>query len=174
MKALKPAPAALPTIGPRHLPTTQTTIANLNVHSRPPGTFRVLLDGEEVVVGSVIKAKGTLAEFRGVPQLDLKRLFVVRSTSDEVAAWRDITAHARMLASPWVLSRNEIRRIDEKLDSEAKHEEHVKKTKREKEERREERRKRRKERLRAFEEKENSKLKILSRKYDMGAIDTRK
>lgn len=55
-----------------------------------------------VEIGSVIKAKGGLGLFRGQKQVRLKRIEVLRSTSKEIIAWKEIAAFQKdVLGRPW-------------------------------------------------------------------------
>ncbi|PSN73499.1 hypothetical protein BS50DRAFT_514836 [Corynespora cassiicola Philippines] len=97
---------------------SNTTVANINVISRI-GVFEVSIDGHSLDIGTVVKAKGTLSEFRGAKQLELKRITVVSSTDKEAKAWADAAAYKRnVLAKPWHLSSAEHRKIKSDLKSE--------------------------------------------------------
>lgn len=60
------------------------------------------LDG--VDVGTVVKVKGGIGEFRGTKQLCLERIAVVESTDAEVRAWEEgVRFRCEVLAGPWVV-----------------------------------------------------------------------
>ena len=59
-------------------------------------------------IGSVVKVKGGIGDFRGQRQILLERISVVRTTTEEVAAWAENTAFRRdVLDRPWFLSEDE-------------------------------------------------------------------
>jgi len=62
-------------------------------------------DLEDVSLHSIIKAKGSLGEFRGNKQLLLRRVSVLRDTNDEVNAWTEaIKFKKNVLSKPWHLT----------------------------------------------------------------------
>ncbi|KAF2036510.1 hypothetical protein EK21DRAFT_83473 [Setomelanomma holmii] len=94
--------------------SSNTTIDNVNIIS-PFGIFEVVVDNHKLDIGTVVKVKGTISEFRGVKQLDLKRIWVVTSTNEEVQAWTETAAFKReVLSKPWHLSRTEGNRLKAK------------------------------------------------------------
>ncbi|OCK78360.1 hypothetical protein K432DRAFT_302162 [Lepidopterella palustris CBS 459.81] len=94
---------------------SNTTVSNVHVAIRR-GVFEVEVDGQNLDIGTVIKAKCTIAEFRGNKQLELKRVSVVRSTDEEVRAWAE-TARFRkdVLEKSWVLSERDQKQIKKEL-----------------------------------------------------------
>ncbi|KAI9806033.1 MAG: hypothetical protein M1833_004440 [Piccolia ochrophora] len=61
-----------------------------------------------VDVGTVVKVKGRLGEFRGALQVDMKRISIVKETNDEVVAWAEQTAFwMGTLSTPWTISTKE-------------------------------------------------------------------
>lgn len=74
-------------------------------------------DLKEVSLHSIIKAKGSLGEFRGNKQLLLRRIAVLHDTNDEVDAWTEtIKFKKNVLSKPWHLTEefiNEERAIEE-------------------------------------------------------------
>jgi hypothetical protein len=83
---------------------SNTMIENVNVISHL-GIFEVTVDHEHIDIGTVIKAKGTISEFRGKKQLELKRVWLVRTTNEEVKAWAETAAYKReVLSVPWHIS----------------------------------------------------------------------
>lgn len=115
--------------------SSNTTISNLDIISRP-GTFDVIIDGQTIEIGTIVKAKGTVSEFRSIKQLDLKRIQVIASTNEEAKAWAETAEYKKKyLSVPWRLTvadhtriKNKIRFIEEqeneyrkrKADHEAK------------------------------------------------------
>lgn len=65
-----------------------TTLPNVSIISQL-GTFEVVVDNQRLDIGSVVKAKGTISEFRGIKQIDLKRIWVVTTTNEEAQAWAE-------------------------------------------------------------------------------------
>ncbi|KAG0640361.1 hypothetical protein HOY80DRAFT_871905, partial [Tuber brumale] len=62
-------------------------------------------DLENVSLHSIIKAKGSLGEFRGNKQLLLRRVAVLRDTNDEVNAWTETIRFKKdVLSKPWYLT----------------------------------------------------------------------
>ncbi|CAO2655715.1 Nn.00g045180.m01.CDS01 [Neocucurbitaria sp. VM-36] len=100
--------------------TSNTTIDNVNVVSQF-GVFEVLIDNHRLDIGTVIKAKGTITEFRGIKQLDLRRVWVVTTTNEEAQAWAEAAAFRRdILSTPWRISSAEHKKIKNSIKSEKK------------------------------------------------------
>ena len=103
---------------------SNTAIKNLQVESSR-SSFDILIDGKEVDIGKVIKAKCTLSSFRGVRQLDLKRVWVISNTNEEVALWKDMANFKRdVLSHPWILTKED----EEKVDRQVRDDERLDKT----------------------------------------------
>lgn len=101
-----------PEDGEMMLAGSNTTVSNLSVADEV-GRFEILVDGREIDVSTVLKVKCTLETFRGVMQLHLKRVSVVRSTREEGRAWREIAAfRSNILAKPWVIEARELRKME--------------------------------------------------------------
>ncbi|GAB7357737.1 hypothetical protein MBLNU459_g0393t1 [Dothideomycetes sp. NU459] len=98
---------------------SNTVVGNLDVNSGLGG-FEVRVDGALIDVATVVKAKCTISSYRGVRQLDLKRISVIKDTNEEVAAWRAQTDFKReVLARPWTLTSAERSAFDtQKLEEE--------------------------------------------------------
>ncbi|KAH8725014.1 hypothetical protein GQ44DRAFT_772419 [Phaeosphaeriaceae sp. PMI808] len=111
----------LPSIEKSPLNTSSATaMGNVTVTSRI-GVFQVMVDDLAVDIGTVVKAKGTISEFRGIKQLDLKRIWVVTTTNEEAQAWAETAAFKhRVLSSPWHLSSSERKQIKSNIKSEKK------------------------------------------------------
>jgi hypothetical protein len=72
-----------------------------------------------VKVGAVVKAKGSVGEFRGRRQMGLRKCEVLKGTGDEVKAWREMTMWKReVLMKPWVVEDKIIRREKRRIRSE--------------------------------------------------------
>ncbi|KAA6414881.1 MAG: hypothetical protein FRX48_01631 [Lasallia pustulata] len=66
----------------------------------------------DVDIGSIVKVKGGITEFRGVKQMALEKLSILRTTNDEAAAWSERSHfHATILSHPWLVSREEQNRL---------------------------------------------------------------
>lgn len=82
---------------------SNTMIDNVNIVSRL-GVFDVSINEQQVDIGTVIKAKCTISEFRGQKQLEMKRVWIVKSTNEEARAWAETAAFKRVLDVPWHIS----------------------------------------------------------------------
>lgn len=97
-----------------------TTIGNVSVVSRL-GVFEVMVDDQPVDIGTVVKVKGTISEFRGVKQLDLKRIWVVATTDEEAQAWAEAAAYKKdILSKPWRLTSAEHKQITDQIKASKK------------------------------------------------------
>ncbi|ORY12856.1 hypothetical protein BCR34DRAFT_481987 [Clohesyomyces aquaticus] len=97
---------------------SNTTVSNLNIIVRT-GVFEVTINGHPVDIGSVIKAKCTISEFRGSKQLEVKRAWIVRTTNEEAQAWAQTAKFKReVLSKPWRLTSVEHRRIKKDMKRE--------------------------------------------------------
>ncbi|KAL6712210.1 hypothetical protein ACN47E_000087 [Coniothyrium glycines] len=143
--------------------SSNTTISNLSIISRP-GLFEVLVDNHVLDIGTVIKAKGLVTEFRQVKQLDMKRVWLITTTDEEVREWAGIADYKeKVLSIPWHLTAKELRRCSNKMKSR-------KKAEREQDERKAEHEARQLERHRARNEhlaKRESRLEIRRRKEEL-------
>jgi hypothetical protein len=99
---------------------SNTMIDNVNVVSHL-GVFEVTVDHKQVDIGTVIKAKATLSEFRGAKQLELKRIWIVPTTTEEAQAWAETAAFKQVtLSKPWHLSSSEHKTITREIKTERK------------------------------------------------------
>ncbi|KAL8655642.1 MAG: hypothetical protein Q9210_000752 [Variospora velana] len=65
--------------------------------------YKVDLKGFDI--GSVVKVKGGISEFRAEKQITLERISLVRTTNEEASAWAENAAfHRDILSQPWVVS----------------------------------------------------------------------
>jgi len=100
--------------------SSNTEIPNVDIISRP-GIFDVVVDGQQLDIGSVVKAKCTISEFRGIKQLELKRVSMVATTDEEAKAWTEIAAFKqKVLSRPWHISSTEHRKITHSIKAEKK------------------------------------------------------
>ncbi|KAL8945227.1 MAG: hypothetical protein Q9211_000237 [Gyalolechia sp. 1 TL-2023] len=71
--------------------------------------YKVSLRG--IDVGSVVKVKGGISEFRGEKQLTLERISRVHTTNEEASAWAEnATFYRDTLSRPWVVSQGKQQR----------------------------------------------------------------
>ena len=90
---------------------SNTTIANVDILTSL-GRFDVLVDKKPLDIGNVIKVKCTISTFRNVRQLELKRIWVLRSTVEEVAEWHERAKFkSEVLSEPWALSQEKLREL---------------------------------------------------------------
>lgn len=83
------------------------------------GLASLLIDKKPVHVGRIVKVKGTVTSFRGQRQIDLKRVFVVKDTNEEAGFWAAVAVHrSKVLARPWVLTDDDMRKIDRRMEDE--------------------------------------------------------
>ncbi|KAK5020927.1 hypothetical protein LTR16_012519, partial [Cryomyces antarcticus] len=83
------------------------------------GVFDVLVDGKILDIGTVIKARCTLGSFRGVRQLELKRVALVHTTDEEARAWADLADFKQdVLSKPWVLTSAELKNLEDEVNGE--------------------------------------------------------
>ena len=100
--------------------SSKTTIENVNVISRF-GTFDVLVDNKVLDIGTVIKAKGTISEFRGIKQLEMKRAWVVATTNEEAQAWEETAVFKQQVLSvPWRLTSADHKKVKLRIKAEKK------------------------------------------------------
>ncbi|KAF3037853.1 hypothetical protein E8E12_008770 [Didymella heteroderae] len=100
--------------------SSNTTINNVNVISQF-GIFEITVDNVNIDIGTVLKAKGTISEFRGVKQLELKRVQIVSSTDEEARAWLDGAAFkTEVLSNKWRITSAEHAIIKAKIKAEKK------------------------------------------------------
>ena len=100
--------------------SSNTEIPNVDIISRL-GIFDVVVDGQQLDIGSVVKAKCTISEFRGIKQLELKRVSMVATTDEEAKAWTEIAAFKqKVLSRPWHISSTEHRKIAHSIKAEKK------------------------------------------------------
>lgn len=100
--------------------SSNTTINNVNVISQF-GVFEIAIDHVNVDIGTVLKAKGVISEFRGVKQLELKRVQIVSSTNEEAQAWAETAAFkTKVLSIPWRVTSAQHSEMKAKIRAEKK------------------------------------------------------
>lgn len=102
------------------VPSSNTAVSNVDVISQF-GVFEIMVDRRRVDIGTVLKAKGTISEFRGVKQLELKRIQIVPSTDEEAQAWAETAAFkTRTLSVPWRVTSAQHSEIKSRIKAEKK------------------------------------------------------
>ncbi|KAF2651324.1 hypothetical protein K491DRAFT_729694 [Lophiostoma macrostomum CBS 122681] len=97
---------------------SNTAVDNVNIFSRL-GLFRIMVEDDEMEIGTVIKVKCTISEFRGQKQLEMKRVWILATTNEEAQAWAETAAFKReVLSSPWRISSVEHKRIKKEIAAE--------------------------------------------------------
>jgi len=93
---------------------SNTTVDNVNVRVNL-GTFDVEVDGQILDIGMIVKAKCTINEWKGVKQLDLVKIKVIRDTSEEIKEWEEAARWKReVLDKPWVLDDKQLAEMEKK------------------------------------------------------------
>ena len=73
----------------------------------------VMINGQLLETGDVIKAKGLLTQFKDTRQVLMKRTSLAENTDVECRFWLDYASFvASTLARPWVLSHEALQRLD--------------------------------------------------------------
>jgi len=97
---------------------SNTSVSNVNVRAGL-GFFNVQIDDTTLDIGTVVKVKCTIEEFRGVKQLDLQRTSVVKTTAEEIKAWSGLSHFNKtVLSSPWVLTNEELEILQQEIVTE--------------------------------------------------------
>lgn len=77
------------------------------------GGCRLLLHGNLLEVGTIIKAKGTISTFWGERQLDLLQMAIVKTTDAELRAWQKHAVFKRdVLSKPWRLDPHRLKTLE--------------------------------------------------------------
>ncbi|EMC98495.1 hypothetical protein BAUCODRAFT_66325 [Baudoinia panamericana UAMH 10762] len=98
---------------------SNTTVDNVDIHVIIGSGPTIHLHRKPLEIGSVLKVKGTISAFRGVRQIELKRLFTVDDTNAEARAWAETAKWKRdVLAEDWILTRQQQHEIDERCRQE--------------------------------------------------------
>ncbi|KAJ4360652.1 uncharacterized protein N0V89_001218 [Didymosphaeria variabile] len=99
---------------------SNTEVDNVNVLSGL-GRFDVTVDDQIVDIGKTIKVKGMISEFRGFKQLELKRIWIVSATNEEVKFWEALATFKKdVLGRPWHLSKAQGEEIKKSTKNEQK------------------------------------------------------
>jgi septal ring factor EnvC (AmiA/AmiB activator) len=63
-------------------------------------------------IGRVVKVKGTISEFRGQKQVELKRIWVIKTTNEEARSWEEAARFKmEVLDKPWHITKEEHSKI---------------------------------------------------------------
>jgi hypothetical protein len=115
-----PAPPPLMSTSPAHLgqgttPNPVLSSSALVVQTRKftqaeqgstPTVEAPSIPWQDIDVGTVVKVKGKPGSFRGVKQVDIIKVEMLRSTEQEVRCWNEVLAFRKeVLGNPWVVSR---------------------------------------------------------------------
>jgi hypothetical protein len=118
---------------------SNTLIDNLNVNAKF-GLASLFIDNKPIHVGAILKVKGTITMFRD-RQIELKRVFLVKDTNEEVVFWASLAKHrSDVLSRPWILTHAKMKAIDDEMEAQERHDRERKKAKQAKFKRDEERR----------------------------------
>ncbi|MCJ1244017.1 hypothetical protein MMC30_001214 [Trapelia coarctata] len=98
-------------------PTAPTNNEALRNNSMARTLCGNAIDMSDIDLGSVVKVKGGISEFRGEKQITLERFELIRSTTDEAAAWREMHEfRANILSKPWYIPSDGEQRLKEEAD----------------------------------------------------------
>lgn len=93
---------------------SNTTVENVNVRVGL-GVFDVLVDDVLLEVGTVVKVKCSVDQWKGMKQLELKKITIVKCTAEEIIEWKDVAKWKReILDTPWVLGAQELSKMEQK------------------------------------------------------------
>ena len=107
---------------------SNTLVDNLNIDASL-GLASLFIDNKPVHVGTVLKVKGTITVFRN-RQIELKRVFLVKDTNEEVQYWASLAQFRRdVLAKPWVLTNAQMTAINDEIEAQEKRDRERKKAK---------------------------------------------
>ena len=149
---------------------SNTAVDNVNVRAGV-GFFQVLVNDQVVDVGTVIKAKGTLTQFRHNMQLEMKRVSVVHTTAEEAQSWAQAAEFKEnVLSRPWIITvqeQDEFRQQEQRERQKAVERE---RSRREHRARKEQRLDKHRAKLAQYEEREDRELRKLEKRYNEGAL----
>jgi hypothetical protein len=150
---------------------SNTTVENLNIISKI-GVFDVFVDGQKKLdIGTVIKVKAVIGEFRNVKQLELKRIYVIGTTGEEVKEWAEVARWKRdILCKPWVLAPERLRELDGEDTRERRKQRDAEKKKREYKKVKEEKLAKRREMGERHEAKAEKRRKVKADELSKGAL----
>lgn len=82
------------------------------------GSSNIYLDDHLIDIGSVLKLKCAIDEFRGSKQLILLRAERLKSTADEIHEWKQLATWAEELSKPLIVSVTRVQRIERRVEAE--------------------------------------------------------
>jgi hypothetical protein len=107
---------------------SNTLVDNVNVHAHV-GLASLFINNQPVHVGAILKVKGTITMFRS-RQIELKRVFLVKDTNEEVQYWASLAQLRRdVLAKPWVLTHAQMKATDDEIEAQERRDRDRKKAK---------------------------------------------
>jgi len=107
---------------------SNTLVDNLNVHASF-GLASLFINNQPVHVGAILKVKGTITLFRN-RQIELKRVFLVKDTNEEVQYWASLAQFRRdVLSKPWVLTHAQMKTVDDEIEAQERRDRERKRTK---------------------------------------------
>jgi len=99
---------------------SNTSVDNVNVRTEI-GSFDVVVDGQVLDIGSVVKVKCTVEEWKGMKQLQLKRIRLIMSTEEEIRTWEELSRWKRdIIGAPWVLESETLKNLEQEDRNERK------------------------------------------------------
>lgn len=99
---------------------SNTSVDNVNMRMEV-GSFDVVVDGQVLDIGSVVKVKCTIDEWKGTKQLELKRIRIVISTEEEIRTWDELARWKRdVIGAPWVLEGDTLKNLEQEDRNERK------------------------------------------------------
>jgi len=99
---------------------SNTNVNNVNIRTEL-GIFDVVVDGQTLDIGSVVKVKCTIDEWKGTKQLELKRIRVINSTEEEIRTWEELVRWKRdVIGSPWFLKGETLKNLEQEDRNERK------------------------------------------------------
>ncbi|KAE9983601.1 hypothetical protein EG328_009769 [Venturia inaequalis] len=150
---------------------SNTNVENVNIVSRI-GVFDVFVDGHKKLdIGTVIKVKAVIGEFRNMKQLELKRIYVIRTTGEEVKEWTEVARWKRdILSKPWFLSPQKLKDLDNEDARQRKKQRDTEKKRREYNKAMEEKLAKRREKIKKHEAKVEKRRKAIEDDLNGGAL----
>lgn len=132
---------------------SNTNVHNVNMRMEV-GVFDVIVDEQVLDVGSIVKVKCTIEEWKGTKQLELKRIRIVHSTEEEIGTWEELARWKRdEIGAPWVLGDETLKNLEQEDINERKKRSEIDRAKEEKRKAHVTKRKEREAKHKAYEEK---------------------
>ena len=156
--------------------TVDTDIDNVKVVNRCAvdgcAEWHVTVAGEMVDLYTVLKAKGQVTRYNEAKQLQLQRVFIVRTTDEEMRVWQEYSGFVSdVLARPWTLDKKQLRHLEKTYGRETRKAEAKREKNKAYEREKEERAERRREKARLIEESEEKKRQAQKDDLDGNPLD---